>query len=38
MIWAGIVNQIIIRSFIVDEGVKLNSADYCNSMDKIFFA
>ena len=38
MIWAGIVDQTIIRPFKFDEGVKLNSANYCDFMDKTFFA
>ena len=38
MIWAGIVNQTLIGPFKVDEEVKLNSTNYCNFMNKIFFA
>lgn len=38
MIRVGIVDQTIISSFKVDEAVKLNSANYCNFMNKTFFA
>ena len=38
MTWAGIINQTIIRPFKVDEGLKLNSVNNCDFMDKIFFA
>ena len=37
MIWTGIVDQIIIGPFKVDEGVKLDSANYCDFMAKTFF-
>ena len=36
--WAGIVDQTFTGLFQVNEGVKLNSANYCDFMDKIFFA
>ena len=36
-ICAGIVIQIIIESFKINEGVKLNGANYCGFMDKTFF-
>ena len=38
MIWAGIVNKTIIGWFKVNERVKLNNANYCDFMDKTFFA
>ena len=38
IIGAGIVNQIIIGLFWADEGLKLNSANFCDFIDKIFFA
>ena len=38
MIWARIVDQIIIGPFKVDEGVQVNSANYSNFMDKTYFA
>ena len=37
MIWAGIVDEAIIRPFKVDEGVEMINANYCNFMDKTFF-
>ena len=37
MIWTGIVNQTITGSFKINEGVKLNSVNNCNIMDKPFF-
>ena len=37
MIWAGIVDRTIIGPFRVDEGVKLNSASYCEFLEKTFF-
>ena len=36
MIWAGIVNQTIIGPYKVDEGIKLNSANYNNFIDETF--
>ena len=36
IIWTGIVNISIIGSIKVNEGIKMNSANYRNSMDKIF--
>ena len=36
MIWAGVFNQTISGLFKVNEGVKLNSANYCNFIDKTF--
>ena len=36
MVWAGIVDQTINRLFKVDEGVKLNSANYCDFMKTLF--
>ena len=38
IIWGVIVDQTIIGLFEVDEGVKLNSANNCDFMDKTFFA
>ncbi len=38
MIWAGIVDQTIVGLSKIDEGVKLNYANYCNFIDKNFFA
>ena len=38
MIWAGIIDQTNIEPFKVNKGVKLNSANYRNFMDKTFFA
>ena len=38
IIWDRILDQTIIRLSKVDEGVKLNSDNYCNFMDKTFFA
>ena len=38
IIQAGIVNQTTIEWFKVNEGIKLNCANYCNFMDKTFFA
>ena len=38
IIWAGIVDETIIRPFKVDEGVKLNSANCCDFMDKTIFS
>ena len=38
LIWAEIVDQTIIRPFKIYEGIKLNSANYCDLMDKTFFA
>ena len=38
MVWAGIVDQTIIGSFKVNEGVKLDSANYCDFRDKSCFA
>lgn len=38
IIQAGIVDQTIIGPFKVDEGVKLNSDNYCDFIKKIFFA
>ena len=35
---AGIVDQTIIGPFKIDEGVWLDSANYCDFMDKTFFA
>ena len=35
---AGIVDYTIIESFETEEGVKLNRANYCDFMDKTFFA
>ena len=37
MAWAGIVNQTIIGPFKVDEGIKVNNANYYDFMDKAFF-
>lgn len=37
MIWAGIVNDKVIGPFKVDDGVKLNSASYCQLLDETFF-
>ena len=37
VICAVVVDQTIIGPFKVDEGVKLNAANYCNLMDKTFF-
>ena len=37
MIWAGNVDQTIIEPFKVNEGVKMNNANYCNFMDKTLF-
>ena len=34
---AGIVDQAIIGPFTVDEGVKLNSVNFCNFLDKTLF-
>ena len=38
MIWTGIVDQTIIGLSKVDEGVKGNSVNYCDFLDKTFFA
>lgn len=38
MIWVEIVDQSIIGPFKVDEAVKLNSASYCDFMNKTFFS
>ena len=38
MIMAGIVNQTITGPFKVNEKVKLNSANYCDFMNKTFLA
>ena len=35
---AGIVDQTLIRRFIVDDSVKLNSANYYDVMDKTFYS
>ena len=37
MIWAGIVDSEIIGPFKVDDGVKLNSENYCKLLDETFF-
>ena len=37
MIWVEILDQTIIGPFKV-EGVEMNSTNYCDLMDKIFFA
>ena len=37
MIWAGIVASTLIGPFKVDEGVKLNSVNYCKFLDGTFF-
>ena len=36
VIWAGMVDRTIIGPFRVDEGVKLNSASYCEFLEKTF--
>ena len=38
IIWVGIIDQTISGSFKVEEEVKLNSANYCDFMDKTLFA
>ena len=37
MKWAGIVDRTIIGPLKIDEGVKLNSASYCEFLEKTFF-
>ena len=37
MMWAGIVNDKVIGPFKVDEGVKLNSDNYCALLEDTFF-
>ena len=37
MIWTEIVDKTIIAPFKVDAGVKLNSANYCDFLDKNSF-
>ena len=37
MIWAAIVNSEVIGPFKVDDGVKLNSENYCKLLDDTFF-
>jgi len=37
MIWAGIVNDRVIGPFKVDDGVKLNSDNYCQLLERTFF-
>ena len=37
MIWVGIIDQTIIGPFNIDKGTKVNSANYCDFMEKTLF-